>query len=366
MTACDLLVRAGLVMWFASCVEGGVADTPPSSSAGGGSSIGHGGGGNGEGTAPASGGSGGSGLVSSGASGGGGAVSSTGATGGGGANVSSAEAVSASSTGVGGSDSGGAGANGGLGAGGSGTTGGNDSTSATGGTDSTSATGGPGGAGAGNNPLRVLFVGNSFTYHWDVPGQLAALGQAANEPVALDLGTVVSAGQTLQGHYESGDVLAALDAKTWDLVVLQEHAAWPVAERDLFFHYAELLDLEIKAHGAVTMLFITWVDQAQTAADQSAVTLSYLDLAQQLSDDVVPIGPAFQNAFGASAGIALHAPDGFHANGKGSYLAACTFYAALYGKSPEGLPATNAEVGGDAALLQSAAWTTWNAGGWSF
>ena len=64
--------------------------------------------------------------------------------------------------------------------------------------------------------------------------------------------------------------------------------------------------------------------------------------------------------------IDLYDQDQYHANEKGVYLAACVFYAALYGKSAAGLPSPNAAVGPDAALLQSTAWSTYQSASWSF
>ena len=119
-------------------------------------------------------------------------------------------------------------------------------------------------------------------------------------------------------------------------------------------------------HGAQTMFYMTWVEQNETASDQAIVEASYLEIAQQLGADVAPVGIAWQNAFAQQPGLVLPDPDGFHSNEKGSSLAACVFYAALYGTSPAGAPSPNPGVGTDAGLLQATAWTTWQGGTWSF
>jgi hypothetical protein len=214
--------------------------------------------------------------------------------------------------------------------------------------------------------LRVLFVGNSFTFEDDLPGQVQALSVAQSEPMALVVGTVATPSQTLMGHYQVGDMEDALDAGTWDIVVLQEHHTMPFDAEATFYQYAGLLDAQIKAHGALTMLYVTWVESTQTPADQDFVTQSYLGLGQQLGATVVPVGPAWKNAMAAQPGIDLYDADGFHSNEKGSYLAAAVFYAALYGHSPVGAPSPNAGVGSDATLLQSTAWTTWQGADWTF
>jgi len=55
--------------------------------------------------------------------------------------------------------------------------------------------------------------------------------------------------------------------------------------------------------------------------------------------------------------LVLHSPDKKHLDAAGSYLAACVFYATIYGKSPEGLPGSIAKLTDDKARhLQAIAW----------
>ena len=64
--------------------------------------------------------------------------------------------------------------------------------------------------------------------------------------------------------------------------------------------------------------------------------------------------------------LVLHQPDKSHPSPKGSYLAACVFYATLFDKSPVGLPAelrrgnrVLVQIAPDeAAALQKIAWQT--------
>src|SRR5262245_53848240 len=49
--------------------------------------------------------------------------------------------------------------------------------------------------------LRVLFVGNSFTFFHDVPGQLRALAEQAGELRRLEVEAVANPSQSLKSHY---------------------------------------------------------------------------------------------------------------------------------------------------------------------
>ena len=46
---------------------------------------------------------------------------------------------------------------------------------------------------------------------------------------------------------------------------------------------------------------------------------------------------AWERAHREQPGLSLHFRDGSHPNPTGSYLAACVFYATLFGQTPEGL-----------------------------
>jgi hypothetical protein len=81
---------------------------------------------------------------------------------------------------------------------------------------------------------------------------------------------------------------------------------------------------------------------------------------------VAPVGMAWKKALAADPKLVLHQADKSHPNPKGSYLAACVFYATLLDKSPVGLPGELRKgnrvlvrvTPDEAATLQEIAWQT--------
>jgi hypothetical protein len=61
-------------------------------------------------------------------------------------------------------------------------------------------------------------------------------------------------------------------------------------------------------------------------------------IARELGATVAPVGVAWKKALVADPKLVLHQADKSHPNPRGSYLAACVFYATLLDKSPLGLP----------------------------
>ena len=86
-------------------------------------------------------------------------------------------------------------------------------------------------------------------------------------------------------------------------------------------------------------------------------------LAKQFKVEAAPAGLAWESALSNDKSLALHSQDKKHPSKTGTFLAACVFYATIYGKSPEGLPG---RIGGltdeKARPLQSLAWKVVRAG----
>jgi hypothetical protein len=203
--------------------------------------------------------------------------------------------------------------------------------------------------------LHVLFIGNSFTYANDLPKMVAELAKAGKQrPLRYDQET--PGGCLLERHWQDGKALAKIQSRKWDCVVLQEQSQVPLLRREAMFDYGKRFNGEITKHGAKTILYMTWAVQDKPD-DQSAITRAYEELGNELKAKVAPVGKAWEMALKARPRVVLHGPDKKHPAPAGTYLAACVFYAAIYGKSPEGLPGKIARLPDDEARqLQVIAW----------
>jgi len=224
-----------------------------------------------------------------------------------------------------------------------------------------------------SDPLRVLFIGNSYTYYHDMPTLIGQLAAAAGEVQPLDVGLSVLSGASLQRHWERGEAVTRMRQGGWDYVVLQEQSTLPIYNPSQMHEAVRLFDTAIREADARAVLFLTWARQ-NLPKQQSAISRAYFAIAEELGATVVPVGVAWQRAISERSDLVLHMKDQSHPSPLGAYLTACVFYAALYETSPVGLevrtvharstsaPRSNrppVELSAeDAGFLQRVAWET--------
>lgn len=192
--------------------------------------------------------------------------------------------------------------------------------------------------------LRVLFIGNSYTYVNDLPQQVQRLAEAAGAELPLDVVSVTPGGMTLERHWSDGPARRLIRQGGWTHVVLQEQSTRPIDDPELFHQYARMFDEEIGRVGAETILYLTWARQHRPAS-QDTLSHAYLTIADELTASVAPVGIAWHRALADDPALVLHHEDRSHPGPTGTYLAALVFYATLYDASPVGLPATRWDSG---------------------
>jgi uncharacterized protein DUF4886 len=211
-------------------------------------------------------------------------------------------------------------------------------------------------------PHHVLFVGNSFSYYNDsLHGHLRKLVESADPAHGKDY---VFKSMTISGAFlyeHAGGLPYVLQSRKWDLVILQGNSQEPMpsnpAHAERFRSTARSFDSLIHAFGGKTAFFMTWAYQGKPEMTD-ALAGAYEGIGNELDDLVVPVGLAFRNSLARRPELVLHFKDHMHPSMAGTYLAACTFYAALYGKSPAGNAYTADLDAETAKFLQGVAWDT--------
>ena len=143
-------------------------------------------------------------------------------------------------------------------------------------------------AAAEEPPLKVLFIGNSYTSVNDLPGLVTALAEG-RPGRRIETGQETPGGCTLLKHAQDGKAAAAIRSRKWDVVVLQEQSQLPFMHPTMMREGAKELHSVIREQGATTMLYLTWARQSQPE-NQAAINRSYFRCAEELRAKVAPVG----------------------------------------------------------------------------
>lgn len=240
--------------------------------------------------------------------------------------------------------------------------------------DAAGGTGWDGGSDAIPSDLRVLFIGNSYTYVNELPQVLAAVAATSGAGPAITVDEVVRGGATLQDHWNDGIAQSRITSEPWTHVVLQGQSLEAASAHDeTFASAAEQFANLIVAAGSRPVLFVTWArapgsdtyfDWFGPTAMQDIITFNYADAGRKVpTSDLSCVGEAFRTSLRLYPGIVLHQSDGSHPTIAGTYLAASTHYVALTGSPvpahsavPSDLSPEDAAMLRDAALVGSDCW----------
>ncbi len=243
----------------------------------------------------------------------------------------------------------------------------------------------------GQKKLNVLFIGNSFTACHRLSQVVKAMAETGDPALDFDVTTVLYGGRRLVDHWRLGtpnfvrlsDLTAAeeqatitsleemvakdpndkyaiaalarhqrlsksLEAsrKKWDLVVLQSYRDDLEGEKSLYAQYAPKFAELIAAQGGRVVLYETTpttqnskpltVPPAPTRVMEKAKAIAAL--AKRTDAIVVPMSMVALRCQTVRPDLTLRYVKDSHLNQTMGYLTACTFYAALFNRSPEGLP----------------------------
>ena len=194
-------------------------------------------------------------------------------------------------------------------------------------------------------PVRVLFLGNSYTYGNKLPQFVAALAAADKTARPLQVEMIASGGKDLVWHAGNRASQKAIAAGRWDYVILQDQSLTPTLAPHRTHQGARKLHAAITKAGARTMLFMTWQRRPTPEMLKKYPNMhqrnskTYMDLAREFKAAVAPVGYAWKMAYDANPNWPLYAKDNSHPRRMGAYLTGCVFYSMIYNKSPIGLPA---------------------------
>lgn len=196
-------------------------------------------------------------------------------------------------------------------------------------------------------PETILFIGNSYLYYGD------SLHNHFRRMVeeyftGYDASSVKSAtiGGSRLKHHDVERLIkpkAISSIEKFDLVILQGGSGetLTVDSRKEFSYFVKKHVQTIRENNSQAALYMThaYVEPHKKFTENQIKTIAetYTKVGNENQVLVIPVGLAFDLAYQEQPSIRLHKPDATHPSLLGIYLAACTVFSSIYGKTPIGL-----------------------------
>lgn len=123
--------------------------------------------------------------------------------------------------------------------------------------------------------MRVLMLGNSFTYYHDMPKIITAL-------TGWEVTAHTRGGAWLDEHLDPAcelgqKTLPALHQEHWDYVVLQEYSNGPIVDKPRYLRSAEKLCILARNAGAQPVIYASWAYK-EDSQKLATMAMSYADM----------------------------------------------------------------------------------------
>lgn len=193
--------------------------------------------------------------------------------------------------------------------------------------------------------MNILFVGNSYTFYYDMPTVFSALASENGRELSVD--SVTRGGRRLYENLAEGDaeherIAELISQKSYDILFLQEQSYHALVDYTSFLGGVRGLCELISAKR--TILYATWgrksgselLEKYGWTSEEMGQRMheAYSAAASECRAEISPVGLAFNAINRSCPQIELYDPDLSHPSRKGSVLIAIMHYAAVFGELP--------------------------------
>ena len=195
--------------------------------------------------------------------------------------------------------------------------------------------------------MKILFIGNSYTYYNDLPVIFQELARANGKDVTAT--AVTKGARKLIAYKDSNDPITqklenAL-VEDYDVCVIQEQSVLPITDPGLFAEGLTQVTEMVKCHADRIIFYATWGRKAgsnvlekhgwTTAQMTDLLTQSYGKAAADFGAELSPVGKNFLAVSQALPEVDLYDPDLSHPSYAGSCLSVLTHYWTVFKEFPE-------------------------------
>ena len=194
--------------------------------------------------------------------------------------------------------------------------------------------------------MKILFIGNSYTFFSDMPNLLEMLAKENGKDLICD--SVTKGGRRLYQNLEENDengkkIQSLVEENEYDALFLQEHSCFPILDYDKFL--SALKTLKELVNAKRTILYATWgrKEGSETLTElkltnkemSKKLTDAYNSAAQTLDTEISHVGKVFLKISECLPSADIYKPDLSHPSYLGSVIVSICHYLTLFGEMPE-------------------------------
>ena len=195
--------------------------------------------------------------------------------------------------------------------------------------------------------MKVLFIGNSYTYYNDMPDLFEKL--AKENGADIQVMSVTQGGRRLKTYENDADeytlqLAQIMSENSFDAVIVQEHSLAPILDYDGFSRGVSRVLEMVQPKAKRVILYETWgrksgsPELAEHGWTNESMTRdladAYAKAAKSRNLEVSHVGRAFRRIVETCGQIELYDPDMTHPSYAGSCLAALVHYQTVFGAMP--------------------------------
>ncbi|CAI8383637.1 MAG: Uncharacterised protein [Flavobacteriales bacterium] len=181
---------------------------------------------------------------------------------------------------------------------------------------------------------KVLFIGNSFTFYWNLPSQVEQM--SIESGLNFDVNHISIPSAKLRDHWNNPNLKLLLKNETFDHIIIQEHSTYPLSNPDDTKVYFDLIRSLIPPKTQIHF-FSTWmyptIEKFNTMNLEYPIEESIKLIVSKTNTKIIPVGRAFKLFKARYPKFNLLMEDNKHPNPNGTYLASCVIYSHITGQS---------------------------------
>ena len=181
--------------------------------------------------------------------------------------------------------------------------------------------------------IRVLFIGNSFTF-WrgGLDQHLKILSQSMSPELGYETKAVTRGGASLEVMWKRTSAAEEIRKGKYDVVILQEDI--PETTVESFQTYSKKFVDLVRESGARPILFMAWDYQRLNWISMKEIAEAHFRVGKSLKVEVAPVGFAWALCKERQPALNLYTRDAEHPSVAGMYLSLLVIESTISGKSP--------------------------------